>query len=85
MSFGGAAGTEVAAKCSSAASLKAAYKTVIDRYNLTRVDFDIEGAARETMPQTCAEARRSPPCRRTQLRQVRRLRSLSRCRFCRPG
>ncbi len=45
VSFGGAAGTEVAAKCSSAASLKAAYKSVIDRYNLTRIDFDIEGAA----------------------------------------
>ncbi len=45
VSFGGQAGTELAQSCSDVASLKAAYKTVIDRYNLTRIDFDIEGSA----------------------------------------
>ncbi|MBS2532513.1 cellulose binding domain-containing protein [Catenulispora sp. NF23] len=44
-SFGGANGTELAQACTDVPSLKAAYKSVIDTYNLTHVDFDIEGAA----------------------------------------
>ncbi|GAB2714874.1 chitinase [Kitasatospora kifunensis] len=44
-SFGGGAGTELALVCESVDSLKAAYRRVIDALNLTRVDFDIEGAA----------------------------------------
>ena len=44
-SFGGANGTELAQACTDVPSLKAAYKSVIDAYDLTHVDFDIEGAA----------------------------------------
>lgn len=45
ISFGGAAGTELAAACRDPATLAARYQAVIDGYDLTRVDFDIEGAA----------------------------------------
>ena len=47
VSFGGAAGLELAAAFQragkTAAELQAAYQAVIDRYALTYVDFDIEG------------------------------------------
>ena len=43
VSFGGAANTELAGACGSAAQLQAAYQAVIDTYNLTHIDFDIEG------------------------------------------
>jgi chitinase len=45
VSFGGQANTELAVACSSVASLAAAYEKVIDRYDLTTVDLDVEGAA----------------------------------------
>jgi Glycosyl hydrolases family 18 len=45
ISFGGAAGQEAALTASSAASLQAEYQSVIDRYHVTSLDFDIEGAA----------------------------------------
>jgi hypothetical protein len=44
-SFGGEAGTELAQSCTDVASLTAQYQSVIDTYNLTQIDFDIEGAA----------------------------------------
>lgn len=44
VSFGGAAGTELAAAHPTVASLQAAYQATIDAYALTHVDFDIEGA-----------------------------------------
>ena len=44
-SFGGAAGSELAEMCTSEASLLAAYTTVVDRFLVGRIDFDIEGAA----------------------------------------
>ena len=44
-SFGGEAGTELAQACTDVPSLTAAYQSVIDEYNLTQIDFDIEGAA----------------------------------------
>ncbi|MFD7322808.1 cellulose binding domain-containing protein [Streptomyces sp. NPDC059875] len=56
VSFGGAAGHELALNCSSAADLAAAYGKVVDQYKLTKVDFDIEGAA---LPDTAANTRRS--------------------------
>ncbi|MFF2519820.1 chitinase [Streptomyces sp. NPDC058086] len=46
-SFGGASGTEVGVSCTSVDSLKVQYKKVIDALDLTRVDFDIEGAPLE--------------------------------------
>ncbi|MEU9860486.1 cellulose binding domain-containing protein [Streptomyces sp. NPDC047971] len=56
VSFGGAAGHELALNCSTAADLAAAYGKVVDQYKLTKVDFDIEGAA---LPDTAANTRRS--------------------------
>lgn len=45
ISFGGANGQELAQTCSSVGNLQAQYQAVIDRYQVTRLDFDIEGAA----------------------------------------
>jgi chitodextrinase len=45
ISFGGAAGQEPALTATSAASLQAEYQSVIDRYHVDSLDFDIEGAA----------------------------------------
>jgi hypothetical protein len=42
VSFGGAAGDELALLCPDVESLTAAYQTVIDTLNVTRLDFDIE-------------------------------------------
>ncbi|GGU69883.1 hypothetical protein GCM10010259_69580 [Streptomyces daghestanicus] len=44
-SFGGASGTELALACDSAEALQEQYRTVVDALGLTRLDFDIEGAA----------------------------------------
>ena len=43
-SFGGEAGGELAEKCTSVSSLEAAYANVVSTYNVTRLDFDIEGS-----------------------------------------
>ncbi|MBT1188563.1 sugar hydrolase [Streptomyces sp. CJ_13] len=56
VSFGGAAGSELGLVCTSADSLAAAYGKVVDAYGLTKVDFDIEGAA---LPDTAANTRRA--------------------------
>jgi chitinase len=45
ISFGGAAGTELAAACRDPATLARQYQAVIDGYGLTRIDFDVEGAS----------------------------------------
>lgn len=45
VSFGGADGTELALACSSVSVLQAQYQAVIDKYDLTRIDFDVEGSA----------------------------------------
>jgi len=45
ISFGGAAGVEAAQHATSAAQLQAQYQSVIDRYGISSIDFDIEGAA----------------------------------------
>lgn len=42
-SFGGASGTEIADSCTTVSSLQAQYQTVVNAYNLTHLDFDIEG------------------------------------------
>ncbi|HEY2796208.1 MAG TPA: glycosyl hydrolase family 18 protein, partial [Micromonosporaceae bacterium] len=55
-SFGGASGEELGQACTSVSSLQAAYKSVIDQLNLTRVDFDIEGAP---LDDTAANDRRN--------------------------
>ena len=45
ISFGGANGTELALAIDNVADLQTAYQSVIDRYDLKWVDFDIEGLA----------------------------------------
>jgi chitinase len=54
-SFGGASGTELTT-CSTVATMQAQYKKVIDQFNLTRIDLDIEGA---TLSNTAANDRRN--------------------------
>ncbi|SNQ46253.1 Cellulose-binding family II (fragment) [Frankia canadensis] len=56
VSFGGANGIELGQACTSATDLAAAYGEVISTYALTRVDFDIEGAA---TADTAASTRRA--------------------------
>ena len=55
VSFGGAAGSELALACSDATSLASAYRQVVERYGLTRIDLDVEGSA---TADTAANARR---------------------------
>ncbi len=45
VSFGGAAGQELALAITDVSALQRAYQSVIDDYGLTHIDFDIEGAA----------------------------------------
>ncbi|MFE4362069.1 carbohydrate binding domain-containing protein [Kitasatospora sp. NPDC056800] len=63
VSFGGAAGTELAAACTTVDSLFAEYDAVVSAYNLRYVDFDIEGAA---IADTAANDRRSAALARLQ-------------------
>jgi chitinase len=45
ISFGGAANSELAIGCKNPADLAAAYQSVIDRYQATEIDLDVEGSA----------------------------------------
>ncbi|MFJ9895116.1 cellulose binding domain-containing protein [Streptomyces sp. NPDC091280] len=63
VSFGGAAGSELATTCGSAGALASAYGKVVDAYGLTKVDFDIEGAA---LPDTAANTIRAQAIARLQ-------------------
>jgi len=56
VSFGGADGTEMAIAETNAATLEHEYQSVIERYKLTWLDFDIEGSALSNAP---ANARRN--------------------------
>jgi chitinase len=56
VSFGGAAGGEVALTCTDVTSLQAAYASVVNTYGITHLDFDIEGG---TLNNTAANARRN--------------------------
>ncbi|MFD0306466.1 cellulose binding domain-containing protein [Streptomyces sp. NPDC127119] len=56
VSFGGASGSELALNCSSADALAAAYGKAVDVYDLTKVDFDVEGGA---LPDKAANTRRA--------------------------
>ncbi len=47
VSFGGAAGTELAQSCTSVSALQAQYQSIIDHYHVSHLDFDIEGPAVE--------------------------------------
>ncbi|MFD5713938.1 cellulose binding domain-containing protein [Streptomyces pharetrae] len=65
VSFGGAAGTELATACSSAEALATAYGKVVDAYRLTKVDFDVEGGA---LPNSAANSRRAQAIAKLQQR-----------------
>ena len=56
VSFGGQAHTSLDVACGSVPALAAAYQSVIDAYQLTTIDLDIEGAALDSFP---AELRRA--------------------------
>jgi chitinase len=56
VSFGGLKNQELAVTCTSVTQLAAAYSAVIDRYNLSTIDLDIEGTA---LDNTAANARRA--------------------------
>ena len=45
ISFGGLLNDELAVKCTDSIKLLAAYKSVINRYKVSTIDFDIEGSA----------------------------------------
>lgn len=62
-SLGGSINTELALACSDVSSLQAQYQSVIDAYNVTRLDFDIEGSA---MTNTAANDRRAKAIRNLQ-------------------
>jgi chitinase len=54
-SFGGASGTELTS-CSTVSAMQTQYQRVIDQFNLTRIDLDIEGS---TLDDTAANDRRN--------------------------
>lgn len=56
ISFGGAAGIELATSCLDLPTLHDAYKGVLERYDVSTVDFDIEGV---NLPDAAAGARRA--------------------------
>src|SRR5215469_10146775 len=56
VSFGGEAGTELAIAETNVTALESEYQSVIDRYKLTWVDFDIEG---EALHKSAANRRRN--------------------------
>src|SRR5690242_20663652 len=51
VSFGGEAGRELAIIIDDPAALEAAYQSIIDRYQFTWLDFDIEGSNLQKNPQ----------------------------------
>ncbi|GAA3196152.1 chitinase [Actinocorallia longicatena] len=63
VSFGGAAGSELALACGSVPALTAAYEKVVRAYKLTKADFDVEGAA---LPDAAANDRRAKAVRALQ-------------------
>lgn len=50
ISFGGEVGSEPALTCNSATQLQALYQSVLNRYKVTMLDFDIEGNAVTDQP-----------------------------------
>lgn len=56
VSFGGAAGTEIAIAETNTVALEKKYQSVIDRYQFTWLDFDVEG---DSLSNTAANQRRN--------------------------
>jgi len=59
MSFGGGGGDELADVCTSTSSLQAQYQAVISKYNITKLDFDIEYDSGDAIDNTTAIDRRN--------------------------
>ena len=57
-SFGGAGGKDLARTCTDLGKLTAAYQSVVSRFGVTDVDFDVEGAAIKPKQQHASIARR---------------------------
>jgi chitinase len=57
VSFGGAANQELAVTCGDETALAGAYRTVLDRYQGTTIDLDIEAAALDDQAATARRAR----------------------------
>jgi chitinase len=57
VSFGGAGGTELARSCPTVSALRHQYQAVVTKYNLRRLDFDIEGGP--TLADAAATNRRN--------------------------
>lgn len=56
VAFGGSSNSELAVTCHALSALEAQYRAVIDAYNLSHLDFDIEG---KTLKNAQASARRN--------------------------
>ena len=56
VSFGGQRGDELASACTDPTALRDAYASVVDRYQITSIDLDLEGAA---LADTAGAARRA--------------------------
>jgi hypothetical protein len=67
VSFGGAGGTELAIVETNAEVLEAKYQSVIDRYKLTWLDFDIEG---DSLSDTEANQRRNAVLAKLQVKNA---------------
>jgi chitinase len=80
VSFGGAAGGELAQTCTSVSSLTAAYQNVVNTYGVSRLDFDIEGSP---LDDTASITRRDQRSRHSRP-PTHPFRSTSRCRSTRP-
>lgn len=63
VSFGGAANDELATACDAPEQLVAAYRAVVERYDLRAIDLDIEGTA---LADTAANARRAAAMKQLQ-------------------
>lgn len=63
LSFGGAAGVELASACKSVKSLTDAYKKAVKAYHATRLDFDVEGV---TIGDKSANSRRAAALKKIQ-------------------
>jgi hypothetical protein len=59
ISFGGEGGDELADVCTSTSALQAQYQAVITKYNVTRLDFDIEQDDGDAIDNTAAIDRRN--------------------------
>jgi chitinase len=74
VSFGGAVNDELAVACSDPRKLADAYRSVVDRYNLSTIDVDLEGAA---LGDTAAASRRATAIAALQAEATKRGKALN--------